>query len=179
MRVGGQCHAPATLSLRAPVSIVKEAGWAPGLVGMDIEERKALVHTGVCRQSLHWLCHRGHPYNMWPCCSLCSGKPTQYRHRIPKYDRSLLFKKKKKKHFLKMVTYQLIHVMFLWKSKVIPLLHYTSCCEGVWGNGCAAPSVLGTNWKWAVSFMPHLCYPWGKKALVSVDWGAGWAPGLV
>ena len=47
VRVGGQCHAPATLSLRAPVSIVKDAGWAPGLVRMDIEERKTLVHTGV------------------------------------------------------------------------------------------------------------------------------------
>jgi len=47
MRVGGQCHAAATLSLRAPLSIVKEAGWAPGLVGMDIEERKTLVHIRV------------------------------------------------------------------------------------------------------------------------------------
>jgi hypothetical protein len=46
MRVGGQCHAPATLSLRAPVSIIEGAGWAPGLVGMDIEERKTLAHTG-------------------------------------------------------------------------------------------------------------------------------------
>jgi hypothetical protein len=34
--------------------------------------------------------------------------------------------------------------------------------EGVWGSWCADPCILdhGTNWRWVVSFTPHLLYPW-------------------
>jgi len=44
MGMGGQGHAPATLPRKRPVSVVEEAGWAPGPVWTSVED---LAPTGI------------------------------------------------------------------------------------------------------------------------------------
>jgi hypothetical protein len=48
MGVGGQRHAPVALPQeRAPVPLLQEAGWAPGLIRSDVEKRKiSFLHSG-------------------------------------------------------------------------------------------------------------------------------------
>jgi len=39
-----------------------------------------------------------------------------------------------------------------------------------WGSGGLAPHInIGTRWRWVVSFMPQLLYPWGKSPQYSLD----------
>jgi hypothetical protein len=63
---------------------------------------------------------------------------------------------------------------YWWNIKLfIFLTNYALYHEGVWGTGCIDTYflVLGTTWKWVVSFTTQPLYPEGNSPLYTLDRG--------
>jgi hypothetical protein len=61
-----------------------------------------------------------------------------------------------------------------WTITALLFFNWAPHHEGVLGSGSAAPLilVLGTRWRWMVSFTPRLRYPHGKNPCT--HWIGGW-----
>jgi hypothetical protein len=66
--------------------------------------------------------------------------------------------------------YGTLHLMYVVKVTVLAL-NQALCDEYVWKSGDTAPQTLNldTKWRYVVSFMLCLPYPWGKIPLVTTE----------